>query len=76
MRQFKLSKDPNFVNKLRDIVGLHVDPPAHAIGLSLDEKSQIQTLGRTQPDLPPKKGRAGTMPTITRGMARPRCSPP
>jgi transposase len=61
VRQFKLSKDPNFVEKLRDVVGLYVDPPAHAIVLSLDEKSQIQALDRTQPGLPLKKGRAGTM---------------
>ena len=45
-RQFKLSNDPNFVDKLRDVVGLYVDPPAHAIVLSLDEKSQIQALDR------------------------------
>ena len=61
VRQFKLSNDPNFVSKLRDVVGLYVDPPAHAIVLSLDEKSQIQALDRTQPGLPMKKGRAGTM---------------
>jgi transposase len=61
MRQFKLSNDPEFVGKLRDVVGLYVDPPAHAIVLSLDEKSQIQALDRTQPGLPLKKGRAGTM---------------
>ena len=61
VRQFKLSNDPNFVSKLRDIVGLYVDPPAHAIVLSVDEKSQIQALDRTQPGLPLKKGRAGTM---------------
>lgn len=61
MRQFKLSNDPNFVEKLRDVVGLYVDPPAHAIVLSFDEKSQIQALDRTQPGLPMKKGRAGTM---------------
>jgi len=61
VRQFKLSTDPKFVEKLRDIVGLYVDPPAHAIVLSLDEKSQIQALDRTQPGLPMKKGRAGTM---------------
>ena len=60
-RRFKLSNDPNFVEKLRDVVGLYVDPPAHAIVLSFDEKSQIQTLDRTQPGLPMKKGRAGTM---------------
>ena len=52
---------PAFVDKLRDVVGLYVDPPAHAIVLSVDEKSQIQALDRTQPGLPLKKGRAGTM---------------
>ena len=61
VRQFKLSKDPEFVAKLRDIVGLYVDPPAHAVVFSVDEKSQIQALDRTQPGLPLKKGRAGTM---------------
>jgi transposase len=61
VRQFKLSTDPKFIAKLRDVVGLYVDPPAHAIVLSLDEKSQIQALDRTQPGLPMKKGRAGTM---------------
>ena len=61
VRQFKLSNDPKFVDKLRDVVGLYVDPPAHAIVLSVDEKSQIQALDRTQPGLPMKKGRLGTM---------------
>ncbi len=61
IRQFKLSNDPNFVRKLRDVVGLYVNPPEHAIVLSIDEKSQIQALDRTQPGLPMKKGRAGTM---------------
>ncbi len=60
-RQFKLSTDPSFVAKLRDVVGLYVDPPAHAIVLSVDEKSQIQALDRSQPGLPMKPGRAGTM---------------
>jgi len=74
VRTFKLSKDPKFAEKLRDIVGLYVDPPAHAIVLSVDEKSQIQALDRTQPGLPMKKGRAGTMtPNAT---APPRCSRP
>ena len=59
--QFKLSNDPRFVDKLRYVVGLYVDPPAHAIVLSVDEKSQIQALDRTQPGLPLKKSRAGTM---------------
>ena len=61
IRTFKLSRDPKFAEKVRDIVGLHVDPPAHAVVLSVDEKSQIQALDRTQPGLPMKKGRAGTM---------------
>ena len=61
VRQFKLSNDPDFVAKLRDVVGLYVDQPAHAIVLSVDEKSQIQALDRTQPGLPMKKGRLGTM---------------
>src|ERR1035437_8923107 len=61
VRQFKLSNDPKFVDKLRDVVGLYVDPPTHAIVLSVDEKSQIQALDRTHPGLPLKKGRAGTM---------------
>jgi transposase len=61
MRHFKLSNDPQFAAKLRDIVGLYVDPPAHAVVLSIDEKSQIQALDRTQPGLPLKRGRCGTM---------------
>lgn len=61
VEQFKLSNDPRFVEKLRDVVGLYVNPPEHAIVLSVDEKSQIQALDRTQPGLPMKKGRAGTM---------------
>jgi transposase len=60
-RSFKLSTDPAFAEKLHDIVGLYVDPPAHAVALSVDEKSQIQALDRTQPGLPMKKGRLGTM---------------
>ena len=60
-QRFKLSNDPNFVGKLRDVVALYVAPPAHAIVLSVDEKSQIQALDRTQPGLPMKKGRLGTM---------------
>jgi len=61
MKTFKLSTDPRFVEKFTDVVGLYVDPPAHAVVLSIDEKSQIQALDRTQPGLPIKKGRAGTM---------------
>lgn len=61
VRTFKLSKDPAFAAKLRDVVGLYLDPPAHSLVLSVDEKSQIQALDRTQPGLPMKPGRAGTM---------------
>ena len=61
IRTFKLSSDPHFVEKLHDIVALYLDPPEHALVLSVDEKSQIQALDRTQPGLPLKKGRCGTM---------------
>ena len=81
LRSFKLSRDPDFAAKVRDVVGLYVEPPAHAVVLSVDEKSQIQpaqqtpapslqgpmpggiggALDRTQPGLPMKRGRAGTM---------------
>ncbi len=58
---FKLSNDPQFIEKLVDVVGLYLDPPEHALVLSVDEKSQIQALDRTQPGLPLKRGRCGTM---------------
>jgi transposase len=58
---FKLSNDARFVEKVRDIVGLYVNPPERALVLSVDEKSQIQALDRTQPGLPMKQGRCGTM---------------
>lgn len=58
---FKVSRDPQFVEKLEDVVGLYLNPPQQAIVFSVDEKSQIQALDRTQPGLPMKKGRAGTM---------------
>jgi transposase len=58
---FKRSTDPAFAAKLEDIVGLYLDPPKHAVVLSVDEKSQIQALDRTQPGLPLKPGKAGTM---------------
>ena len=61
VRLFKLSNDPQFATKVQDIVGLYVDPPEHALVLSVDEKSQIQALERTQPGLPMKRGRCGTM---------------
>ena len=61
LRTFKLSNDPLFAEKVADIVGLYLNPPEHALVLSVDEKSQVQALDRTQPGLPLKKGRAGTM---------------
>ena len=60
-RTFKLSNDPNFTEKVVDIVGLYLNPPDKAVVLCIDEKSQIQALDRTQPGLPMKKGRAETM---------------
>ena len=60
-RTFKVSNDPQFAEKLDAIVGLYLNPPEHAIVLCADEKSQIQALDRTQPGLPLKKGRCGTM---------------
>lgn len=59
--QFKISNDPNFEQKLDDVVGLYLNPPENAVVFSVDEKSSIQALDRTQPGLPMKKGRAGTM---------------
>jgi transposase len=61
MRTFKLSNDKRFVEKVKDVVGLYMNPPENALVLSVDEKSQIQALDRTQPGLPIKKGRCGTM---------------
>jgi len=61
VRTFKLSNDPLFEEKLVDVVGLYLDPPEKALVLCVDEKSQIQALDRTQPGLPMKKGRCGTM---------------
>ena len=60
-KTFKLSRDSKFVEKLTDVVGLYLNPPQKAVVLCLDEKSQIQALDRTQPGLPLKKGRCGTM---------------
>jgi transposase len=60
-RNFKLSRDPKFLEKLTDVVGLYLNPPEKALVLCVDEKSQIQALDRTQPGLPIKKGRCGTM---------------
>lgn len=61
IKSFKLSRDPRFVEKLEDVIGLYLSPPEHALVFCIDEKSQIQALDRTQPGLPMKKGRAGTM---------------
>jgi transposase len=61
IKTFKLSRDKNFVAKLRDVVGLYMNPPEKALVLSVDEKSQIQALDRSQPGLPMKKGRTATM---------------
>jgi transposase len=61
LRTFKRSNDPAFASKVEDIVGLYMDPPCHAVVLSIDEKSQIQALDRTQPGLPLKPGKCGTM---------------
>ena len=61
VHNFKVSRDPKFVEKLEDIVGLYLSPPEHAMVLCCDEKSQVQALDRTQPGLPLKKGRAATM---------------
>lgn len=61
IRQFKISKDPKFEEKLEDVVGLYLNPPENAVVFSVDEKSSIQALDRSQPGLPMKPGRAGTM---------------
>lgn len=61
IRTFKKSKDPAFADKVEDVIGLYMSPPAHAVVVSIDEKSQIQALDRTQPGLPLKPGKCGTM---------------
>lgn len=61
MRTFKISRDPAFAEKVEAIVGLYLNPPEHALVLCVDEKSEIQALDRTQPGLPLKRGRCGTM---------------
>lgn len=60
-KTFKLSRDPNFIDKMTDVVGVYLNPPDNSIVLCIDEKTQIQALDRTQPGLPLKKGRCGTM---------------
>ena len=61
IKTFKVSRDKHFVEKLYDVVGLYLNPPDKSLVLCVDEKSQIQALDRTQPGLPMKKGRCGTM---------------
>lgn len=61
LRTFKMSRDPAFAEKVEDVVGLYMAPPCHAVVLSIDEKSQIQALDRTQPGLPLKPGKCATM---------------
>ena len=75
---FKLSTDPFFVEKVRDVVGLYMSPPERAIVLCVDEKSQVQALGRTRPLLPmtPGQARPSGRRTTTSATARPRCSRP
>lgn len=76
METFKLSTDPNFVAEVRDVVGLYVAPPAHAVVLCVDEKSQIQALDRSQPMTPMRPGNRLAVAMIIKDMAQPRYSPP
>lgn len=73
VKGFKVSNDPRFEEKLRDVIGLYMDPPEKAVVFSVDEKSQIQALDRTQPGLPMKPGKNGTMRTTISVTAPPRC---
>ena len=75
VKTFKLSRDPKFVEKLTDVIGLYLNPPEHALVLCVDEKSQIQALDRTQPGLPLKKGRCGTMTHDYKRNGTTTCSP-
>ena len=61
IKTFKRSNDPDFAAKLDDVVGLYMNPPRHAVVVSIDEKSQIQALDRTQPGLPLKRGKCATL---------------
>jgi hypothetical protein len=72
---FKLSRDKNFAAEVQDVVGLYLNLPDKAEVLCVDEKTQIQVLDRTQPGLPMKKGRAGTMTHDYKRTAPPPCSP-
>jgi transposase len=71
---FKLSKDPLFIDKVRDIVGLYLNPPDKALVLCVDEKAQIQALDRSQPLLPMRPGQAGAALRITRATGPSTCS--
>ncbi len=76
VRGFKVSRDPQFVEKLEDIVDLYMSPPEHALVLRCDEKSQVQALDRTQPSLPMKKGARGDHDARLQAQRHdPRCSP-
>src|ERR671916_2759108 len=75
VKTFKLSHDRHFEDKLVDVVGLYLNPPDQAVVLCMDEKSQIQALDHTQPSLPLKKGRAGTMTHDYKRTVPPPCSP-
>ena len=75
-QSFKLSPDPQLVDKIRDVVGLYMNPPTNAVVFSFDEKSQIQALERAQPILPMDIGSPNGGPTTTSGMARSTSSPP
>ena len=74
VRTFKLSRDPQFADRVQDVVGLYMDPPQHALVLSVNETSQIQALVRTQPGLPLAEGIPPRTPTTTPGTARRSCS--
>ena len=76
VKGFKVSNDPRFEETLRDVIGLYLNPPEKAIVFSVDEKSQIQALDRTQPGLPMKPGKNGTMHMTTNVTAPPPCSRP
>ena len=71
---WKLSKDPLFIEKVRDVVGLYLDPPERAVVLCVDEKSQIQALDRTAPILPMLPGAPSARPTTTSARAPPACT--
>ena len=75
VQTFKFSTDPELEAKIRDVVGLYLNPPDKAIVLCVDEKSQVQALDRTAPVLPLRLGSRRSRPTTTSGTAPPRCSP-